>query len=376
VCVYKYEGGFFMKSFKITLIVALLAAFWMAGVAQAGQREGAFSLSPMIGYHGFEGDQKTDDGVFGGLSLGYNINKRWAAELEFRYTDTESEDQNPNQDIEIWSVGMNALYHFNPDGPFVPYVSAGFGVMYFDSGDLGTDDDYMMNWGVGGKYFFQDDLALRGDLRHVVDFHSDRAYDQGSGDDVDHNYLASIGLYWQFGGPALPPPPPADSDGDGIPDIRDKCPDTPLGVMVDAVGCPPVEKVVPPPPPPKPVAKKPAPAPVTKEIITFNLLFDFDKYQIKDEMIPILEQVKSILNEDPETAFMVMGHTCSMGSDEYNQRLSERRAASIKNWLVNSGIGEDRLESIGYGEAQPKYDNSTREGRAANRRVEIQTHEE
>ena len=123
-----------------------------------------------------------------------------------------------------------------------------------------------------------------------------------------------------------------------------------------------------------PVVKEPAPT-VIKEIITFNLLFEFDKYDVTDEMIPVLEQARVILDEDPEMSFMVMGHTCSMGSDGYNQTLSEQRAAAIQNWLVSDGIAATRLNSTGYGESLPKYDNDTKDGRKLNRRVEIQTHE-
>ena len=186
------------------------------------------------------------------------------------------------------------------------------------------------------------------------------------------------GLTWQFGGPPPKPAPPLDSDMDGVPDSRDKCPGTPLGTAVDAVGCPPA----PPKPAPAPVAKPapapapvvaPTPIPVKKEIISFNLLFGFDKYEITDEMVPILTQAKKMLDEDKGASFEVLGHTCSMGSDAYNQKLSERRAASVKNWLVSNGIVAERLQAIGYGESKPKYDNSTEESRKLNRRVEITT---
>ena len=126
----------------------------------------------------------------------------------------------------------------------------------------------------------------------------------------------------------------------------------------------------PPPPKPKP-APAPAPAPVAKEVVTFNLLFGFDKWAITDEMIPVLEQVKMILEEEPGTDFVLSGHTDSTGPETYNQGLSERRAASVKNWLVSNGVAESRLETRGYGETQPKYDNTTSEGRKLNRRVEL-----
>ena len=115
----------------------------------------------------------------------------------------------------------------------------------------------------------------------------------------------------------------------------------------------------------------PAPAPVAKEVVTFNLLFGFDKSAITDEMIPVLEQVKMILDEEPDTNFILSGHTDSTGPEAYNQGLSERRAASVKNWLVSNGVAASKLEAKGYGETQAKYDNSTKEGRKLNRRVEM-----
>jgi len=110
---------------------------------------------------------------------------------------------------------------------------------------------------------------------------------------------------------------------------------------------------------------------IVKEVVTFNLLFGFDKSAITDEMIPVLEQVKMILDEEPGTDFVLSGHTDSTGPEAYNQGLSERRAASVKNWLVSNGVAASRLQAKGYGETQPKYDNSTREGRKLNRRVEM-----
>ena len=132
------------------------------------------------------------------------------------------------------------------------------------------------------------------------------------------------------------------------------------------------ERMPAPKPAPKPApAPAPAPAPVAKEVVTFNLLFGFDKAAITDEMIPVLEQVKMILDEEPGTNFVLSGHTDSTGPEVYNQGLSERRAASVKNWLVSNGVAESKLQAKGYGETQSKYDNSTKEGRKLNRRVEM-----
>jgi len=121
-------------------------------------------------------------------------------------------------------------------------------------------------------------------------------------------------------------------------------------------------------------ASKPAPpAPMEAAVITFDLHFGFDKYQITDEMIPILEQAKMILEENPSAAYVIEGHTDWTGTEEYNQGLSERRANSVRKWLIDNGVSSGRLQSVGYGELRPKYDNSTREGRRLNRRVEIRT---
>lgn len=138
-------------------------------------------------------------------------------------------------------------------------------------------------------------------------------------------------------------------------------------VLYDEVQPAPTPKVA---PAPKAVPA-PAPAPVAKEVITFNLLYGFDKSAITDEMVPILEQAKMILQEDPGTDFIVSGHTDSTGPETYNQGLSERRAVSVKNWLVSNGITSSRLQTAGYGETRSKYDNGTREGRKLNRRVEL-----
>ncbi|MBW2690710.1 MAG: porin family protein, partial [Deltaproteobacteria bacterium] len=238
-----------MKSLKVGLWVSLLAVLLIAVTAQAGQREGAFSVSPMLGYQIFEGDQNTENDIVGGFSLGYNVSKRWASELEFRYIQSETDVKgSSNEDLDIWSIGANALYHFNPDELLVPYLSAGFGIMYVDVDGYDDDTDYVMNWGAGTKYYVNDDTALRLDLRHIIDFHSDREWDHNNNDNLDHNFMISAGLYWQFGGAPPPPPPlPPDSDHDGIRNVRDKCPDTELGIMVDAVGCPPAKKQTPPP---------------------------------------------------------------------------------------------------------------------------------
>jgi OOP family OmpA-OmpF porin len=136
-----------------------------------------------------------------------------------------------------------------------------------------------------------------------------------------------------------------------------------------------------PPPPPKPApapaeAPKPAPAkpkPVAEKI-TFaaDVFFDFDKSVIKPEGKSKLDDVSSKVRGINLEVVIAIGHADSIGSDAYNQRLSVRRAESVKAYLVSKGIEPNRVYTEGKGEKQPVADNKTREGRAKNRRVELE----
>jgi OmpA-OmpF porin, OOP family len=119
-------------------------------------------------------------------------------------------------------------------------------------------------------------------------------------------------------------------------------------------------------------APAPAPEPVEEVIVLRGIHFDFDKSDIKPEFAVILDEAGLILQERPDVRVVIEGHTCSMGGDVHNQKLSERRAQSVRDYLVKHGIAAERLEARGYGKSRPAYDNSTREGRSLNRRVEFQ----
>lgn len=153
-------------------------------------------------------------------------------------------------------------------------------------------------------------------------------------------------------------------DGDGVPDSRDKCPGTPKGVQVDADGCPP--------PVPAPVVEE---AVVVKEetIVIRDVHFQFDKATLTGADKMVLDKVATRLKQESSTAQLtVTGHTDSVGSDAYNQKLSDRRAHSVVKYLVESGIPQGSFVSVtGAGESQPVADNKTADGRAQNRRTEI-----
>jgi OOP family OmpA-OmpF porin len=99
--------------------------------------------------------------------------------------------------------------------------------------------------------------------------------------------------------------------------------------------------------------------------------FDFNKSDIRPDSRPILNEAGEILKENPDVRISVEGHTDAIGSDQYNQQLSLRRAEAVFRYLVNHGIPPERMEVIGYGKRHPVASNDTDSGRAQNRRVEL-----
>ncbi|ROQ91211.1 OmpA family protein [Desulfosoma caldarium] len=106
-------------------------------------------------------------------------------------------------------------------------------------------------------------------------------------------------------------------------------------------------------------------------IILRGINFDFDKSDIKPEWKPVLDEGAEVLVKNPNINIIIEGHTCSIGTEAYNQKLSERRAQSVFEYFVSKGISPSRMKTVGYGESKPKADNATEEGRRINRRVEI-----
>jgi OmpA-OmpF porin, OOP family len=135
---------------------------------------------------------------------------------------------------------------------------------------------------------------------------------------------------------------------------------------------PPEPKPAPPPPEkPKPEPEKPKPV---AEKVTFaaDVLFDFDKAVIKPEGKSKLDDISNKVRGVNLEVVIAIGHADSVGTDQYNQRLSVRRAESVKAYLVSKGIEGNRIYTEGKGEKQPVADNKTGEGRSKNRRVEIE----
>ena len=125
------------------------------------------------------------------------------------------------------------------------------------------------------------------------------------------------------------------------------------------------------PKPAPPAQQPPKPAPVAEKIVLNGVQFDFDKAVIKPEYYPVLDEAANILQKHSDKKVMIEGHTCSIGTEKYNLKLSERRAEAVKKHLVKKGISPERLMTKGYGESQPIADNKTKQGRKMNRRAEL-----
>lgn len=145
-----------------------------------------------------------------------------------------------------------------------------------------------------------------------------------------------------------------DSDGDGVPDHLDRCPDTPRGVKVDAHGCP--------------ITILEA----TATSWTFdNINFEVGQADIQRGSYDILNEIAGALIANPQLKVVVEGHTDSTGSRSLNTDLSQRRAQAVVDYLISKGIEATRLSARGYGPDRPIADNTTSEGRAKNRRVQF-----
>jgi len=146
-----------------------------------------------------------------------------------------------------------------------------------------------------------------------------------------------------------------------------------IGALLGHAICDPMKEAPPPPPavaqaPPPP---PPPPAKGTKIATVGAAQFDFDKADIKPAGREILDGAVKTLRDNPNLHVVVDGHTDSVGSDAYNQKLSERRAKAVRDYLVRQGIEANRITTKGYGKSRPIADNKTAEGRAKNRRAEV-----
>jgi OOP family OmpA-OmpF porin len=358
---------------KKILCLALFGAMGAAQAVMAQDFDDRWYLDGTIGMNFQDNSRNTNNAPFASFGIGKNVSPEWSLELNLNY-------QNPHKTSNsnlFWSQyggSLDALYHFRKEGRnWGPYLRGGIGYQKADEeidnfpnpiSPIHRKDGHLaVNAGAGleaqyGRWGIRTELGARWD---------NDSNHGGSSSNYYTDLLASVGVTVALGPEPMkavePAPAPApvatcadkDSDGDGVNDCNDKCPNSPAGQTVGPDGCP---------------------VPVTIDLRGVN--FDFDKSTLRPDAVAILNEAIEVLKKYPELKVEVAGHTDSIGTDAYNQKLSERRAKAVFDYLTSNGIDAGRLVGPhGYGESRPIAPNTNPdgsdnpEGRAKNRRTEL-----
>lgn len=376
------------------VLVALVAV-----LASASLPAQDLYLAPAVVYTDDDKDRMVDDEVSGGqVALGVYFSDHVSLEGILGASSLSGAD-----DVDLLEYGINARFGTNRNNRLAPYVLVGFGLMKSDSDLFGDQDAAYHTYGVGLNFRLGDGhRALR--LEHRA-----RGSSEDQRNPVDR--ITSLGFVFPFGAKDTPAPVVArdpDSDGDGVKDSMDRCPNTPAGHAVDAAGCSLDSDG-------DGVVDADDQCPNTYRGATVDargceldddndgvvnrlddcpdtaagVRVDVNGCEIRDvielpgvnfetnsdRLLPgaddVLRDAAATLQKYPELVVEVAGHTDSQGAADYNQGLSERRAATVRDYLINAGANEANLSAKGYGEADPVADNGSSEGRARNRRVEL-----
>ena len=333
-------------------------------------------IVPRIGVVFGDNSRQVQADPMGGLGVGFWVNPHFTLDIEATGDNADYKDSSIRAGKQWETLGLDvaARYYFmDPSSQWRPFIMGGVGMWRHAavSGELAQAGGAYGNmgpnngsgWGpgatvgVGVLYNVSDRVALRGEIaaRYYRDTKSAQLAGL-AGPGLPHTYgpkqwldsMASIGLVINMGHAAPPPPPAA-------------------------------------PPPPPPAAPPPPPPPQNVVIDLRGVNFKFDRpkkgetnigptlQEPTSESLGVLDQAVDTLQRYPQVKVTVAGYTDSVGKDAYNQGLSERRAKIVYDYLTSHGIGADRLEGpIGHGENNPIDTNDTAEGRARNRRTELQ----
>ena len=351
-----------MKTRKLVLSLAAASLALGAGnvVADAEQ---PWHVSGQFGTMNTDNDRNTrNNDVWWSVGFGRFFGNNFSLDLEydtFSGTFRDAQTVAPGSTYDQWKLSNWGLMgrYFIGQSKVRPYLAFGGGSQKHRSVlDEGSELTLSVGAGLQGQLSKHMSIRAQALYRWDRDNHSQRSPSHYE------DLILSVGLNFDFGGkkaeppppppppPAAPPPPPPnpDLDGDGVLNERDKCPNTRKGAVVDLDGCE-VEAVI--------------------ELEGIN--FDFDKATLKPEAMAILNEAAALLDNHDRVVVEIAGHTDSVGSESYNQGLSERRANAVKDYLTSKGVKASRLSAKGYGESRPIASNDTKEGRAENRRVEM-----
>jgi len=370
----------------------LLPALLLGSATFADDTQYKYELSPMIGYNLAEGNLgiKGDDYMLGGLELQFNKpDSKISPELSVLYMSGVDYDQNvaPGADTSITRLLLNGVYSFDGLDTITPFVKAGGGYEFVGNAvENYNESGFVVDAGAGVKFPISDAWALKAEAIYLAKI------DNKHNTTADNNLIGLVGLTYSFGAVAKPAPEPEvveevavvavvaepDSDGDGIYDALDKCPNTPAGTTVGVDGCPISmdddhdgvtndKDLCPNTPMGEKVDSNGCP-------ITVNLQVNFanDSAVIPADVNPQLDKYAKFLKENANYSAKIVGYTDSKGSAQYNKKLSKRRAVAVMNALIKRGVNPDQLSAIGMGELNPVASNDTAEGRAKNRRIEAE----
>ena len=365
---------------KILLTSALCASFMFAQSAPSNQYN--YEITPFAAGILSDSQANLDDDHYanGGISLAKNLTGTFIDQVELAIMRSDNLKYNgSNGNTNINRVFLNAVKMLPLTEKLAAYGLIGAGYQDVTQEMKDNDDSALLNYGVGLRYDIPYyGIALKGDVRHLFginDKSNDMMYTLGLamplGKKYSENIVAKVPVIEE---PVVAVPVvDGDDDNDGVLNSKDLCPDSLPGAVVNETGCEIDDDN-------DGVANRIDKCPNTSPgvqvnedgcVATINLNINFDTMSdvIKPQYNDKLQEFANMLNQNTNLSATIEAHTDSRGTEKYNQRLSEKRAASTAKALENLDISSTRLQSIGYGETQPIATNDTAEGRAENRRV-------
>jgi OOP family OmpA-OmpF porin len=329
----------------------------------AADEGGKWYVNPVYGYTYVDKARFVDDDWHWGLGIGKHLSEKWSLELNGALGNFDG-DNGIELDQDAYS--LDALLVFNRPSVVSPFLTFGAGYITNDYGAGNKADGWLAQAGVG----LMIDVAENSSRSFVFQLRPEAKVrydwaDYPNHDDM-HDYVLQVGVIFSFGAPrgqpvaasvaapaplpVVPPPGPnPDLDGDGVPNDADLCPNTPRGTAVNPVGCTPGDAVT-----------------------LRGVTFDNDSSTLTPASGPLLDHVAADLKRHPQLKVELRGYTDNVGSNSYNEQLSQRRADAVREYLISRGISEDRLTTKGFGESNPVVSNDTPMGRLENRRVTMQ----
>ncbi len=336
----------------------MAAGLLMAAPMLGAQNAAAVEIGVFGQYSKYDAFTHLKDGLGAGARLGVYPFRNFALEYEADMTKTSSSLLG---DLTAWNNRIDGIFYFPMSQKLKLLAGGGWtGTRYYSDTTL-NEFDSGGNAVVGFKYCFSDKWAMRTDVN--ADFKDPS--DQTLSGERTRTYNARIGFSRFIGGPSrnspcyIAPPPPAPVYVAPAPTPAPPPPMPPTPVLQET-------------PTPQQPAPAQKPAPTRRELLTLRgNAFEFDKFSLTTGAKDTLQVVVRTLQQYPDAKIEIQGHTDWIGSETYNQALSERRAKAVRDYLVSQGIAAGRITTIGYGETQPVATNETAAGRAENRRVVI-----